>query len=93
MWGGAILIYACAGAGASKQPAAGEIHRWCFTLFFSSLELPHGRRLLLSAPERQLLKVSMNQLPVPDVVFPERTLQRVLFSKNVLVNDSCHNWK
>jgi hypothetical protein len=48
---------------------------------------------LLAGAERQRLQVSTNQLPVPDVLFPERSLQRVLFSKNVPVDDPCHDWK
>jgi hypothetical protein len=39
------------------------------------------------------LKVSTNQLPVPDVVFAERSLERVLFLQNIPVDDPCHDWE
>jgi len=39
------------------------------------------------------LKVSTNQLPVPDVVFAERSLERVLFLQNIAVGDPCHDWE
>lgn len=39
------------------------------------------------------LYVSTNQLPVTDVLFSERSLQRVLFSKNLPVDDPSHERK
>jgi hypothetical protein len=39
------------------------------------------------------LKVSTNGLPVPKVLSPKRLLQRMLFLKNILVDDSCHDRK
>jgi catechol 2,3-dioxygenase-like lactoylglutathione lyase family enzyme len=41
----------------------------------------------------QPLKVSTNQLPVPKVLFPERLLQRMLFSQNLPVDDPSHDRK
>lgn len=47
----------------------------------------------LSGVRHQVLNVSTNQPPVPDVICPERSLQRALFSQNVPVDEACHSWK
>ena len=57
---------------------------------------PGGHALMVeySSPiERHPLEVSTNSFPVPEVPFSERSLQRVLFSKDVPVDEHCHDWK
>jgi hypothetical protein len=42
--------------------------------------------------DRQPLKVSTNPPPVATVLFSERLLQSVLFSKNIPVDELCYHW-
>ena len=50
----------------------------------------HALMVEYSSPiERHPLEVSTNSFPVPEVPFSERSLQRVLFSKNIPVDGPC----
>ena len=47
---------------------------------------------LIAGLEHQPLEVATNQLPVPGVLFPERSLQRMLFSQDLPMDEPCHYW-
>ena len=83
------------GVGRSCQPDSRS--RRCSNHFSDGLVKWCARRFacrsLVSWVERQPLKVSTNQHPVPDVVFPKRSLERVLFSKYVSVDKTRYHRK